>query len=188
MYLKRNANSRRNESSSSWPRDIQSRLKGVSILGRWTQPEDPQRSLPKRFLPFWATMAQDGGGSEHDTLKGGDEKSSLELHILRIYKKITRVKQRLVRLNRLLLKSEIKVYESEKKQQQQQQQPTRWLNLVLITNREEFHSWGFGGFRRSSSYALGFKYTYIQSAEKGLTTSICDRHLPQTMALISEGF
>lgn len=42
--------------------------------------------------------------------------------------------------NRLLLKSEINVYETEKKGKKKNPNQTKQLNLVLITNWEEFHS------------------------------------------------
>lgn len=114
--------------------------------------------------------------------------SSLEPHILKVYKKITGGwKQRLVMQNRLLLKSEINVYETEKKGKKKNPNQTKQLNLVLITNWEEFHSWGFEGLRRSS-YAQALNIRAFNQQKKGTNKSIWGRHLPQTMALISEGF
>ena len=131
---------------------------------------EPHAIPSHRCTRRWRKWTRQGGGWWLE--------SSLEVYILKAYKKNHGGPKQRLAMGTGRSWNQRKVYGGGTQ--------TNQLNLDLIANLEEFHSWGFEGFKKLFLCRI-FKYMHVQSTWERLRW-VCRRHLLQTIVLISEGF
>ena len=164
------------KSSSHWPMYLSNRQQGISAEGRriWEHKEACPWATCHPKPPLHKTVA------EVNTTRRRVVTRVLpgSLHFKSLQEKSRRAETKAGHGDRSLLKSEKSLWGGGTQ--------TNQLNLDLIANLEEFHSWGFEGFKKLFLCRI-FKYMHVQSTWERLRW-VCRRHLLQTIVLISEGF